>query len=85
MIYEEYGILLESGVGKEANIMCNLSELIEEEALERGIGIDEARGEARLILNLHRKGYTAEQIVDMTDKPMEEVKAIIEKKQALLV
>lgn len=30
------GISLESGGGKEADIMCNLSEWIEEDALKRG-------------------------------------------------
>ncbi len=76
--------------------MCNLSEWIEEEALERGreegrvIGeaqgraIGEAQGEAKLILNLHKKGYTAEQIVDMTDKSIEEIMAILEQKNLIL-
>ena len=85
MIHEEYGIPLESGVEEEANIMCNLSEWIEEEALERGRAIGEAQGEAKLILNLHKKDYTAEQIVDMTDKSMEEIMAILEQKEPLLV
>lgn len=96
VIHEEYGIPLESGVEEEANIMCNLSEWIEEEALERGreegrvIGeaqgraIGEAQGEAKLILNLHKKGYTAEQIVDMTDKSIEEIMAILEQKNLIL-
>lgn len=93
VIHEEYGIPLESGVEEEASIMCNLSEWIEEEALERGraIGeaqgraIGEAQGEAKLILNLHKKGYTAEQIADMTDKSMEEIMAILEQREPLPV
>ena len=69
--------------------MCNLSEWIEEDALERGRKEGEARGEARgeakVILNLHKKGYTAEQIADMTDKTVGEITAIIEKKKPLLI
>ena len=89
VIHEEYGIPLESGIEEEANIMCNLSEWIEEEALERGReegrAIGEAQGEAKLILNLHKKGYTAEQIVDMTDKSMEEIIAILKQREPLPV
>lgn len=97
VIHEEYGIPLESGIGKEADIMCNLSERIEEEALARGREEGEARGreegeakgrkegeakgrkegEAKLILTMHRKGCTAEQIAEMTDKSVEEIVAII--------
>lgn len=87
VIHEEYGIPLESGVEEEANIMCNLSEWIEEEALERGReegrAIGQTQGEAKLILNLHKKGYTAEQIVDMTDKSMEEIMAILKQREPL--
>ena len=61
--------------------MCNLSEWIEEEALERG----KAEGKAELILAMRRKGYTAGQIADMTDRPVEEIIEIIEKNEPLLV
>jgi len=87
------GIPLESGVGKEADIMCNLSEWIEEDALKRGEKMGRAKGkaegraegEAELILTMHKKGYTAEQIADMTDKAVEEVRGIIEKMELLPV
>ncbi len=85
VIHEEYGIPLESGVGKEADIMCNLSEWIEEDALKRGEKMGRAKGEAELILTMHKKGYTAEQIADMTDKAVEEVRGIIEKMELLPV
>ena len=61
--------------------MCNLSEWIEGEALEHGIEI----GEAMLILTMHKKGCTVEQIADLVDKTVEEIPAIIEKKGLLPV
>jgi SOS response regulatory protein OraA/RecX len=56
--------------------MSNLSEGV----FERG----EAKGEAKIILNLSKKGFTVEQIADVTDKDVEEVKAIIEKRESVL-
>lgn len=49
--------------------------------LEKG----EARGVASVILKMHKKGYTMEQIADVTDKTVEEVEAIIEKRESVLV
>ncbi len=57
--------------------MCNLSQGI----LEKG----EARGEASIILKMYKKGYTVEQIADVADKTVEEVEAIIGKKESVLV
>jgi hypothetical protein len=73
----EYHIPLEDNTRKEVSIMCNLSQGV----LEKG----EARGEAKIILNMSKKGFTAEQIADATDKDVEEVKAIIEKCAPTLV
>ena len=40
---------------------------------------------AELILNMHRKGYTLEQIADVTEKEMDEIQAIIEGKEPVLL
>ncbi len=45
----------------------------------------EARGVASVILKMHKKGYTMEQIADVTDKTVEEVEEIIEKRESVLV
>ena len=59
------------------SVMCNLSQGIKEE----GIAI----GEARIIMNMHNNGFTAEQIAAATDKDIKDVEVIIEgKKQALV-
>ena len=67
----EYHILTDDGMREDVNTMCNLSQGI----LERG----EAKKEAKIILNMHKKGYTLEQIADVTDKSAKEIEAIIEK------
>ena len=45
--------------------------------LSQGIREDE---QARIIFNMYKKGYTLEQIADVAEKSIEEIKAIIEKK-----
>ena len=56
--------------------MCNLSQGIRETAADNAI--------ADVIMNMHRKGYTLEQIAECVEKTMEEVKAIIEKGEPVL-
>ena len=47
--------------------MCNLSTGIEEKATEK------------IILNMYKKGYTLEQIADVTEKSISEIEEIIKK------
>ena len=42
-------------------------------------------GEARIIINMHNNGFTAQQIADATDKKLEDVQAIIEGKELMTV
>jgi predicted transposase YdaD len=65
--------------------MCNLSEGVFESGEARGKAIGEAMGKAEIILNMNKKGYTIEQIADVTDKDVEEIKAIIENREPALV
>jgi predicted transposase YdaD len=85
----EYHIPLEDNARKDVNVMCNLSQGVLEigEARGKAIGeaVGEARGKAEIILNMNKKGYTIEQIADVTDKDVEEVKAIIENRESALV
>ena len=65
--------------------MCNLSEGVEEmgyakgEAAGRVVGRSEGRSEERadIILKMHKKGYSLEQIMDVTEMSEAEIKAII--------
>jgi hypothetical protein len=54
---------------------------IEKICFEKG----EARNEAKVILNMNKKGYTIEEIADVTEKSPEEIAAIIEKQEPALV
>ena len=81
------------GIRDEVKIMCNLSEGVEEmgyakgEAAGRAIGRSEGRLEGKLegrseeradiILKMHKKGYSLEQIMDVTEMSETEIKAII--------
>ena len=53
--------------------MCNLSQ-----------GIIDAEDE-KIILNMHKKGYTSEQIADIVEKSVGEVEAVIQKREPALV
>lgn len=55
--------------------MCNLSQGI----------VDETRDETRaeIIMNMFKKGYTMEQIADVTDKSVAEIEEIVKKESVL--
>jgi predicted transposase YdaD len=57
--------------------MCNLSQGIVEET--------ERETEERIIMNMHESNFTIEQIALATRKTIEEVQAIIENNQSVLV
>lgn len=81
IIESEYNIPVDDRIREDVSTMCNLSQGIR----EKGIAEGEARGEARIILNMYKNGYTLEQIAEAADKNIEEVKAIIEKREAVLI
>ncbi|MCM1283973.1 MAG: Rpn family recombination-promoting nuclease/putative transposase [Muribaculaceae bacterium] len=77
IIEKEYDIPVEADIRREVATMCNLSQGIREDA--------ENETNAKIIMNMHRKGYTLEQIADVAEKSIEEIKAVIEKREAILV
>lgn len=77
IIGNEYDIPVEENFRKDVSVMCNLSQGIKED----GIAIGEARGEAKIIMNMYNNGLTAEQIAAVTDKDIKDVEAIIEGKE----
>lgn len=81
IIGTEYDIPIEDNLRKDVGVMCNLSQGIKED----GIAIGRAEGEAKIIINMHQKGFTAEQIAAITDKEIEEVEKIISGKEPVLV
>ena len=84
----EYSIPADNRIREDVGAMCNLSQGIFEKGEARGKAIGEARGkaigEARIILNMYKNGYTVEQIAGAADKSLEEVRAIVEKKEPVL-
>ena len=94
IIGNEYDIPVEENFRRDVNIMCNLSQGIREDGIAEGIAIGRAEGEARgraesearIILNMHKNGLTAEQIATYTGANIDDVIAIIEKdKKVVLV
>ena len=90
LMKQEYDIPVERrGIRDGVKIMCNLSEGVEEmgyakgEAAGKTVGraegeiIGEARGKSEIILKMHKKGYSLEQIMDVTDMSEAEIKEII--------
>ena len=77
----EYEIPMEEEEKEEVRVMCNLGEGIREKAEARGKAI----GEAKVILGMYRKGYSLEQIADVAEKNVEEVRGIVEEKELVLV
>ena len=57
--------------------MCNLSQGIRERSV--------AERDEKIILNMYRKGYTLEQIAECVEKTIEEVEAVIKKREPVLV
>ena len=91
LMEQEYDIPVDRrGIRDEVKIMCNLSEGVEEMGYAKGeaagkiIGRSEGRLEGRseeradIILKMHKKGYSLEQIMDVTEMSEAEIKAIIE-------
>ena len=90
IIGNEFDIPLESDIRKDVNDMCNLSQGIKEQAYvegtengiaigkQEGITIGKREGIAETIIKMYRKGYEVEQISDILDMEVEEVREIIE-------
>ena len=89
IINNEYDIPVANNIMEEVNIMCNLSQGIEDKALEAGkavglaegktIGLAEGKTAAQIdiILNMYKNNFTVEQIALATQHKVDEVKEII--------
>ena len=80
IIKTEYHIPVDDELRKDVSEMCNLSQGIREKGRVEG----RAEGEEKFILNMHRKGYTLEQIAECAEKTIEEVEAVIKKREPVL-
>lgn len=67
IIKNEYNIPVNDQLREDVGVMCNLSQGI----------VDETK--VRIIINMYRKGYTLEQIADITEKSIADIQQIIAK------
>lgn len=73
IIEHEYNIPISQEFREDVRIMCNLSTGIEERATEKT--------SEKFILNMYKKGYTLDQIADVAETGVDEVEAIIKKRE----
>ena len=73
IIEHEYNIPISQEFREDVRIMCNLSSGIEERATEKT--------SEKFILNMYKKGYTLDQIADVAETGVDEVEAIIKKRE----
>ena len=73
IIEHEYNIPISQEFREDVRIMCNLSTGIEERATEKT--------SEKFILNMYKKGYTLDQIADVAETGVDEVEAIIKRKE----
>ena len=72
IIEKEYDIPLEEDLRKDVSVMCNLSQGI----------VDDTKAE--IIMNMYKKGYTLEQIADVTEKSVSEIEKIVKKEPVMV-
>ena len=77
IIKNEYHIPVDDDLRRDVSAMCNLSQGIRESATDNVV--------AGVIMNMHRDGYSPEQIARIVEKTIEEVKAVIRKRESVLV
>lgn len=79
ILEEKFNISTESKIEKELNLMCNLSDLVVEEAMEQGIeqGIKQER--MAIAEKMFRKGWMVGEIADMLEESIEAIQVIVQR------
>lgn len=72
IIKNEYNIPVDDKLRKDVSAMCNLSQ-----------GIRDAE-KIKVIMNMYKKGYTTDQIAEIVEMSIEEVEAIIKKREPVM-
>ncbi len=72
IIEKEYSIVVDDKIREDVNAMCNLSQGIKDNTL------------AEVIMTMHEKGYDSAQIAEIVKKTIEEVEAVIKKRELVL-
>ena len=74
---KEYNLPLNSDFRRDVNVMCNLSDGIEEKAAEKATEKTTREINEKVIKNMHKNGYTAAQIAEIVEVRESEVEAVI--------
>ena len=80
IIEHEYNIPISQEFREDVRIMCNLGTGIEERATEKAT----EKTSEKFILNMYKKGYTLDQIADVAETGVDEVEAIIKKRESAM-
>ena len=73
---KEYSIVVDDRIREDVSAMCNLSQGIRENAIDNAI--------TGVIMNMYENNFTLEQIAVATKKSVEEISAIIKKRELVL-
>ena len=84
IIEHEYNIPISQEFREDVRIMCNLSTGIEERATERATKKATEKTSEKFILNMYKMGYTLDQIADVAETGVDEVEAIIKKRESAM-
>lgn len=79
ILEEKFNINMESRMEKELNLMCNLSDLVEEEAWERGMERGRKQERIEIAEKLFRRGWMVKDIADALEESVETIQAIAQK------
>lgn len=74
---KEYNLPLNSDFRRDVNVMCNLSDGIEEKAAEKATEKTTREINEKVIKNMHKNGYTTAQIAKIVEVSESEVEAVI--------
>lgn len=81
----EYNIPINDKMREDVKAMCNLSQGIREKGRAEGRAQGGTEKEEKIILNMYTNNFTLEQIALATGRGIEEIRAVIEKKEPQLV
>ena len=77
IVKTEYNIPIDDKLRRDVSAMCNLSQGIRENAIDQAI--------AGVIMNMHREGYTSEQIAKIVEKTAGEIETVIKNRETVSV
>lgn len=81
-IEQEYEMDMGKGLGKELELMCNLSGYVEERGYEKGIEKGVEKGKRQMIFVMFKRNLPDEEIADYSGYSIEEIRRLREESKA---